>query len=876
MNYKIKNIDALNNIIPTEIKRESINIHSAADIVEKDFIFQSISWYGNDIVPDIEDQVQDQDISSNVSSSDEDLKHYCIYIHGVTEDSKSVCVKILGFKPYFYVEIPSNWSEYNIKKYYEELKNKLWKNKDGLCDYSIEYKVKLYPFTNNEKVMFMKLSFLNMRVFRIAKKIIDKGLKILSVSQTPIILNVYESRIDPITRFFHTRNITSTGFIKLKKGTYTVELSNNTGTEYTSLYNIKYVDPEQVFSRAMINIVVSESHVFPDDDQNKVAPMVIFSWDIETRSHDETSFPDPRNKKDIIAQIGIVASVYGTNKRYKFILTERDCSPVESTIVIVTKSEQELLKSFCKIIELIDPDIMTGYNTWGYDDKYFWNRIELHGLQQYANLLSRLPNQQVILEEKELKSNAYGDNIFKYLSCHGRETFDVIVSVKKEKKLDSYKLDYVAKKFVGSQKEDLPYRELFKKLVGSPDDVALAAKYCVQDSNLVIDIINTLFLLTNSIEMAKTTYVPLNWLLFRGQTCKVFSLICKKCLDSNYCVPDRVPLTELDFEGAYVLDPIKSGFYVPVAGLDFASLYPSIMIAYNLCYSTLVLEHDYEKYLGPDHDKRKFDKIEWDGSVNNVPKRHSFVFAQDHYVENTKEFDPELKLEYTVAKTLPVPGGKKGILPSILDDLWKGRKATKKQMKNVDPKTMLYSVLDGKQLAQKVTMNSVYGFLGTGIESLLSCKEIACCVTAKGRQMIEKTCELAQTYFPATVVYGDSIPGYEKVPIFEQNKLIDKNIESLVNEHDWIPYPGFKINESERVNKECYLPQDMYTKSKNGITKINKVIRHKVFNKKMYKIKTKCGKEVVVTEGHSLIDEHGNPIQPDTLLKDKSIKLWNS
>ena len=83
----------------------------------------------------------------------------------------------------------------------------------------------------------------------------------------------------------------------------------------------------------------------------------------------------------------------------------------------------------------------------------------------------------------------------------------------------------------------------------------------------------------------------MNFLLVRGQQIKVFSMLLRKCKKMNLLIPNIAKHggdDGVNYEGATVLDPKKAYYEVPIATLDFASLYPSIMQAYNLCYSTLV------------------------------------------------------------------------------------------------------------------------------------------------------------------------------------------------------------------------------------------------------------------------------------------------
>ena len=90
--------------------------------------------------------------------------------------------------------------------------------------------------------------------------------------------------------------------------------------------------------------------------------------------------------------------------------------------------------------------------------------------------------------------------------------------------------------------------------------------------------------------MARVTGVPLNFLLNRGQQIKVVSQLLRKAKQKSFILPTNRSKGSDDkgFEGAYVLDPIVGFYKEPIATLDFASLYPSIMMAHNLCYTTLI------------------------------------------------------------------------------------------------------------------------------------------------------------------------------------------------------------------------------------------------------------------------------------------------
>jgi len=229
-----------------------------------------------------------------------------------------------------------------------------------------------------------------------------------------------------------------------------------------------------------------------------------------------------------------------------------------------------------------------------------------------------------------------------------------------------------------------------------------------------------LMFLTNYSEMARVTGIPLGWLVSRGHMIKVVSLLHRKAHVQELVIPD-VERRGQDgggdggpaFEGATVIEPKKGYYSEPIATLDFASLYPSIIMAHNLCYSTLVR---------PDHVKQlKEDEYEKTPTGN--------VFVKKHV--------------------------KTGILTMMLEELLGARKQAKKDLKAAtDP--FKKEVLNGRQLALKISANAVYGFTGAQVGKL-PCMEISASTTAYGRKMIEDTkTEVEKRYPGADVIYGDT------------------------------------------------------------------------------------------------------------------------
>ncbi|KAF4705705.1 DNA polymerase delta catalytic subunit, partial [Perkinsus olseni] len=339
--------------------------------------------------------------------------------------------------------------------------------------------------------------------------------------------------------------------------------------------------------------------------------------------------------------------------------------------------------------------------------------------------LGRLKGVASKVKDSVFESRALGRRENKDINIEGRVQFDMLIVMQREHKLRSYSLNAVSAEFLGEQKEDVHYSIIGDLQKGTPETRKRLAVYCLKDSLLPLRLMNKLVCMYNYTEMARVTGVPINYLLTRGQMIKVASQLFRKARSHGYVIPAQKSPPGGEFEGATVLDP-TTGFYTnPIATLDFASLYPSIMQAHNLCYSTLVQ---------PSVAQREGLTEGEEGDVTRTPCGHLFVKQ----------------------------GVRKGLLPMVLEELLQARKRAKKEMAQAtDPLKKM--VLNGRQLALKVSANSVYGFTGATV-GMMPCLEISSSVTAFGRQMIEHTKTLVEQKYrvengyahDASVIYGDT------------------------------------------------------------------------------------------------------------------------
>lgn len=172
----------------------------------------------------------------------------------------------------------------------------------------------------------------------------------------------------------------------------------------------------------------------------------------------------------------------------------------------------------------------------------------------------------------------------------------MLQAMTRDYKLRSYTLNAVCAQFLGEQKEDVHHSIITELQNGTADSRRRLAVYCLKDAYLPQRLMDRLMLFVNYTEMARVTGVPFNYLLTRGQQIKVISQLFRSAGDAGYLIPAmRSEGSDEQYEGATVIEPTKGYYDVPIATLDFASLYPSIMMAHNLCYTTLLDKQTIER-----------------------------------------------------------------------------------------------------------------------------------------------------------------------------------------------------------------------------------------------------------------------------------------
>ncbi|XP_073458349.1 DNA polymerase delta catalytic subunit [Aquarana catesbeiana] len=643
-----------------------------------------------------------------------------IRVFGITADGNSVFCHIHGFAPYFYVPCQTGFKQEHLSDFKKELNSAVIKdmrsNKDNISQavlaVDICMKENMYGYHGKRSIPFLKITMALPRLIAPAKRLLEQGLRFGTFPTQ--CYQAYEANIDFEIRFMVDNDIVGCNWIELPAGKYRIRKESQVDDQ-TKDNAIKV-------SLAQLEVDVSwadlKSHP-AEGEWQKIAPLRVLSFDIECAGR-KGVFPEP--DKDPVIQIANMVLRQGEKDPFiRNVFTLNTCSSIVGSQVLCFEKEDALLKAWAEFVRIIDPDIITGYNIQNFDLPYLINRAQCLKVSTFP-FLGRIRSMKSVIRDSSFQSKQMGRRENKVINTEGRVQFDLLQVLLRDYKLRSYTLNAVSYHFLQEQKEDVQHSIITDLQNGNEQTRRRLAVYCLKDAYLPLRLMEKLMCVINYMEMARVTGVPLNYLLSRGQQIKVVSQLLRQAMKQDLVMPVVKSEGGEDYTGATVIEPVKGYYDVPIATLDFSSLYPSIMMAHNLCYTTLLQSGSIGKYgLSPE------DFIK-------TPTGDQFVKASV----------------------------RKGLLPEILENLLSARKRAKNELKKeTDP--FKQKVLDGRQLALKVSANSVYGFTGAQVGKL-PCLEISQSVTGFGRQMIEKTKQLVESKYTlangykadAKVIYGDT------------------------------------------------------------------------------------------------------------------------
>ncbi len=684
------------------------------------------------------------------SHEDSDDEGLIINLYGLLVNNADAYVRISGFQCWAMIGLPAmshEWEYSSVVMVKQALESACAKENIRVCRTEIIQKEKLYnadvDVDRRGGVTYRKHYFVQMffdssvarrrLAYRLARpiRVADFG---------DITVKCHEANASPVLQFTSSMDIPPSGWI--------------TG----EMHRVHHEDDDRR-SRCSYEFKADFSKLSALKDCNSIVHPLVLSMDIETNSTNPTRMPNPAEPRDDVRMISCVFHRQGSDESTwtKYLLTQGHPDPerVGADIKILNyTTEAELLQGYAQLVREKNPQIITGFNIFGFDFPFMIQRSQSNYTHNVFTLFSKqgvIEGREGVVKKIKWSSSAFKTQEFTYLDAEGRLFIDMYPMVQREFKLEAYNLKTVSTYFLGETKDPLTPKGIFKCFrLNTPTALGVVGKYCVQDAYLVNRLFEKLNVWTWVSEKANVCNVPIFTLYSSGQQITVFSQVYKYCLQKNMVVEGQGYEAAEDetYSGAFVFPP-KPGLYDNVTSFDFSSLYPTTIIAYNIDYHTLVLDPkipdsmcnviEWEDHIGCEHDKTerktKVKKVICDKAG---PKKYRFL----------KE--------------------PKGVLPTILVNLLDARKAVNRVIDELkdeskaekDPvrKAQLNSeitVLDKRQLSLKVSANSMYGAMGV-TRGYLPFMPGAMCTTAMGRKSIEKAMHYIKTKYNGELVYGDT------------------------------------------------------------------------------------------------------------------------
>lgn len=644
-----------------------------------------------------------------------------IFAFGMTQQGETVSLKI-AFEPYCFILLPSQVCQ---EIYIRQLQNII----RAILPFNASPKqmvvVKRYRMygthmepgseTQRKKFFFLKCYFSNKYAITNLVANIDKISEAFGHA-----LHVHDDGANPTLQLVCMQNLLTCGWIK----TGPIQVNEPQQTLCDQEYTVRWQNLEKVTNK--IN----------------VPKLNIVSFDIECVSEDRTKFPNPKMPNDVCFQISLVFSNLESCGE-KHLFTMGSNVVVQHCIVHCFNSEANLLVAFSKFLQQRQVQIILGYNIFMFDIPFLIERSKQ--LQCFEEFCTQSMFADHVSRVRDIKwsSSAYQTQHYTFLDSEGRVFIDLLPAIQKEYKLENYKLDTVAKHFLNESKEDLDVQSIFDCYYQfTPESLSLCGSYCVKDSILVAKLFNSLKLFYNLQGMANVCRVPIKTLLLYGQQIKVYSQIYQYCTSNGFTVekPKYKLSVNEKYTGAYVFTP-QPGIYEYVVPFDFASLYPTTVIAYNIDYSTLVDPSD-------PIDDSLCHVMEW----------------SDHF-----DCNHAIKKMCCIPRRFRFLKHPKGILPQIIDNLLTARRETRQLLKT-EQDNLSRVVLNQQQLAFKVSANSMYGITGVR-EGMLPLMPLAMCITYMGRTNVLRAADIICKDFGGKIVYGDTDSNYIIFPHIDTNQL---------------------------------------------------------------------------------------------------------
>ncbi|SCU79736.1 LAFA_0B05292g1_1 [Lachancea sp. 'fantastica'] len=432
-------------------------------------------------------------------------------------------------------------------------------------------------------------------------------------------------------------------------------------------------------------------------------------------------------------------------------------SAARPTPVAIYKSEEEMIRGLVDLVLLIDPDILSGFevhsSSWG----YIIDRCDQAYDRDFCEEVSR-----VKYKHFNKRKDVWGFSHDSGIHIAGRHVLNLWRLLRSGLNLLKYTLENIAFHVLHERLAHFPPLELTKLWNANFDMTGLTTllSYWKKRTEVNIRLLDSQQIINQTVEQARLIGVDFYSVISRGSQYKVESVLVRLCKSEHFLVlsPSKVQVRKQKALECIplVMEPESAFYKSPLVVLDFQSLYPSIMIGYNYCYSTIL------------------------GRVQELKLKGSEVGATK--INIRRGFLDELKECLTVS-----PNGvlfvkqnvRKSMLAKMLADILHTRFLVKKTMSDLKSRNETVSkLLNNKQVALKLLANVTYGYTSASFSGRMPCSDVADSIVQTGRETLQKAITLIEEKdeWGAKVVYGDTdslfvyLPGKTKEEAFKFGK----------------------------------------------------------------------------------------------------------
>ena len=474
-----------------------------------------------------------------------------------------------------------------------------------------------------------------------------------------------------------------------------------------------------VSSDVVVTSQVSPVEIAPN------APLRYLAFDIECLV--DGGMPTPDHSPIIMISLAFRPDY--TGETLVLVAKKADGNGADGDGIESFDDEAGMLNRFFEIVRDYDPDVILGYNSNEFDFPYITKRVEV--LEARGEKLRA----DIGRDDRAVFCRKIGNTT--RVNVTGRIVADVLPLIRREYSIKQYTLKNVAQTLLDIEKFDVSVRQMAEYWNDDGEKLAEFIEYARRDAVLALRLLLDLRLLDKYVALAQVSGALFQDVLYGGQSSMVENLLLREFGKRNRVIPPK-PVHEGrynapdELKGGAVLEPVR-GLQKDAVVLDYKSLYPTIMMAHNLCYSTVITGNNTNTNAGSDSDSDSKTRVQ--GTIR-APSGGEFVPAEVY----------------------------QGIVPGILEDLLDRRTETKKLMRSADGDE--YVVLNATQNALKILLNSFYGYSGYARARLYSLV-LANAVTSFGRKniidtkdLIDKTIKTVRLpdghEFALSVIYGDT------------------------------------------------------------------------------------------------------------------------